>query len=453
MVQTGISLNERFTQMQSRQQQPPAAARGRRSRSRSRSRRIVDATASVANSRLLQEFKRKHTVQTALKLKRRSLRTTAGGANARLGGIKALRLGANGKPVRLNNGTRLATMRADLIANNGRARRSNSSSARRSSSAVRGLGQRLGLRRPVVGGAAERVAQRRRGLSRQQQQQPLPQLQSRGRSRSRGRARSLSRGRDQSRGRSQSVGRTQSRGRRQLSANGGRGVSAGGGGGRAPGRVSVKQRLGVRPGVAAAAAAAAKGAANKRRGNRRGNSQVRGVTAGRIEKRRNSNTAQKTVIAAAGGRGRKGRARGRSAVRAAAAVGAASAATNRSRSRSRSRSRARQGKVAASAAASSNGRQKGAGPVGARRRGRSLQRTGGKVAKGANINGNKKKNNSTEAVKPNQLQQGRRGRSRGRGGRTVAGKPQRREVKREDLDNELDQYMSTTKSEMDFLLK
>lgn len=70
MVQTGISLNERFTQMQSRQQQPPAAARGRRSRSRSRSRRIVDAAASVANSRLLQEFKRKHTVQAALKLKR-----------------------------------------------------------------------------------------------------------------------------------------------------------------------------------------------------------------------------------------------------------------------------------------------------------------------------------------------------------------------------------------------
>lgn len=70
MVQTGISLNERFTQMQSRQQQPTEAQRGRRSRSQSRSRRIVDAAASVANTRLLQEFKRKHTVQTALKLKR-----------------------------------------------------------------------------------------------------------------------------------------------------------------------------------------------------------------------------------------------------------------------------------------------------------------------------------------------------------------------------------------------
>lgn len=70
MVQTGISLNERFTQMQSRQQQPAEAPRGRRSRSQSRSRRIVDAVSSVANTRLLQEFKRKHTVQTALKLKR-----------------------------------------------------------------------------------------------------------------------------------------------------------------------------------------------------------------------------------------------------------------------------------------------------------------------------------------------------------------------------------------------
>lgn len=73
MVQTGISLNERFTQIQSRQRQPSVGGqreRGSRSRSRSRSRRIVDAAASAANSRLLQEFKRKHTVQAALKLKR-----------------------------------------------------------------------------------------------------------------------------------------------------------------------------------------------------------------------------------------------------------------------------------------------------------------------------------------------------------------------------------------------
>lgn len=74
MVATGISLNERFTQMQSKQRQQQQQGRGR-SRSRSRSRRIVDSRAgntsiSAANSRLLQEFKRRHTVQTALKLKR-----------------------------------------------------------------------------------------------------------------------------------------------------------------------------------------------------------------------------------------------------------------------------------------------------------------------------------------------------------------------------------------------
>lgn len=72
MVHTGISLNERFTQMQTQKPQPQG--RGR-SRSRSRSRRIVDSNVgnpavSAANSRLLQEFKRRHTVQTALKLKR-----------------------------------------------------------------------------------------------------------------------------------------------------------------------------------------------------------------------------------------------------------------------------------------------------------------------------------------------------------------------------------------------
>jgi len=70
-MNTGISLNERFTQMQSKQ---PPQGRGR-SRSRSRSRRIVSSGAgnqgmSAVNSRLLNEFKRLHTVQTALKLKR-----------------------------------------------------------------------------------------------------------------------------------------------------------------------------------------------------------------------------------------------------------------------------------------------------------------------------------------------------------------------------------------------
>lgn len=205
MVATGISLNERFTQMQSKQRQQQQQQGRGRSRSRSRSRRIVDNRAgntsiSAANSRLLQEFKRRHTVQTALKLKRvcvpqksqpkpnkqtraqsrtfrvraavagwnseemelnnpveiiapsawsldlppdsqalslsfwtwtatlssilnaikskihpqpiaslqRSLRN-ASGRGPRVGGVKSLRLAPNGKPVRSNNVTRLAT--------------------------------------------------------------------------------------------------------------------------------------------------------------------------------------------------------------------------------------------------------------------------------------------------------------------------------------------------------
>ncbi|EDX15965.1 GD23878 [Drosophila simulans] len=65
---------------------------------------------SAVNSRLLKEFKRLHTVQTALKLKRRSLRTTAvSGRGQRVAGVKSLRLAPNGKPIRSNNVTRVAT--------------------------------------------------------------------------------------------------------------------------------------------------------------------------------------------------------------------------------------------------------------------------------------------------------------------------------------------------------
>lgn len=78
-------------------------------------------------------------------------------------------------------------MRADLVANGiiGRNRRSGSATRRLpasvgSGSGSGGLRQRLGQRRPSVGGAAERVERRQR----QQQQQP-PRGRSRSRSRSR----------------------------------------------------------------------------------------------------------------------------------------------------------------------------------------------------------------------------------------------------------------------------
>ncbi|XP_017119876.1 uncharacterized protein DDB_G0287625 isoform X2 [Drosophila elegans] len=411
-MNTGISLNERFTQMQSK---PQPQSRGR-SRSRSRSRRIVDSGAgnpgiSAANSRLLQEFKRRHTVQTALKLKRRSLRTNAvSGRGARVGGVKSLRLAPNGKPMRSNNVTRVATMRADLVASGivGRNRSSGSSNRRFPASGggagggnggSGGLRQRLGQRRPSVGGAAERVERRQR-----QQQQQHQQQASRGRSRSRSRSRlpqpqRMERGRSQSRGRS--VGRSQSRNRDRSAQR------------RVPvkQRLSVKHRLGVRPGQG-----------NNNQGNqaknprqRRASSQLRGVAGGRVEKRRNGKVPQKKGISASIA-GRQGRPRGRSAVRNAAAANN-SAPARRSRSRNRA--------VAAAAAAAANATASGrANPR--QRRGRSAV-----AAKGNNIsssnnnninnnrNGKTNKNGKAKAKAANGGKQGpqqeaRRGRSRSR---------------------------------------
>lgn len=426
-MNTGISLNERFTQMQSKQ---PPQGRGR-SRSRSRSRRIVDSSVgnpgvSAANSRLLQEFKRRHTVQTALKLKRRSLRTTGvSGRGARVGGVKSLRLAPNGKPIRSNNVTRVATMRADLVASG------NTTPNRRSGSSTRrftvangggggGLRQRLGQRRPSVGGAAERVERRQR-----QQQQQAQRRRSRSRSRSRlPQPQRAERGRSQSRERSVRRSHSRNRDNREQSAQGRVSVKQ---------RLSVKHRLGVRPGQGKPQA--------KNPRQRPASSQLRGVAAGRVEKRRNAQIPQKKGVSASLA-GRRGQPRRRSATRNAAVGGGAtisSAPTRRSRSRNR---------VAAIAAAAANATAKDR--VNPRqRRGRSVG-----AAKGNNNrNGKTNKNGKGQATnggKQGPQQQARRGRSRSR---KPAGKPQRQEVKREDLDMELDHYMSTTKSEMDYLLK
>ncbi|KAH8264367.1 hypothetical protein KR038_007609 [Drosophila bunnanda] len=451
MVHTGISLNERFTQMQTQKPQPQG--RGR-SRSRSRSRRIVDSNAgnpgiSAANSRLLQEFKRRHTVQTALKLKRRSLRnTTVNGRGARVGGVKSMRLAPNGKPIRSNNVTRVATMRADLVANGniGRNRRSGSAARRLPASGGGGGGglrQRLGQRRPSVGGAAERVERRQRQQQQQQQQQTL-----RGRSRSRSRSRlpqvqRVERSRSQSRGRS-TGGRSQSRnrgGNRDRSAQGRVPVKQ---------RLSVKYRLGVRPGQSNQ---------TKTQKPRRASSQLRGVAGGRVEKRRNAQNTQKKGISASLA-GRRGPQRGRSATRNAAAAargGAATGSAPASARRSRSRSRAA-AVVAAAADAVATAPGRRANPR--QRRGRNAVAAKGNNNtnnnKNINRNGNTNKNGKGKAANkgkqgPGPQQQARRGRSRSR--KPSTGKPQRPEVKREDLDKELDVYMSTTKSEMDYLLK
>ncbi|KMZ01462.1 uncharacterized protein Dsimw501_GD19666 [Drosophila simulans] len=437
-MNTGISLNERFTQMQSKQPKQTPQGRGR-SRSRSRSRRIVNSGAgnqgmSAVNSRLLKEFKRLHTVQTALKLKRRSLRTTAvSGRGQRVAGVKSLRLAPNGKPIRSNNVTRVATMRADLVAS-GNAARNRSGTERhppvdawpssvthgaqplRSDGGGGGLRQRLGQRRPSVGGAAERVERRQR----QQQQAP------RGRSRSRSRSRHpqtqrVDRARSQSRGRS--IGRSQSR-NRDRSAQGRVPVKQ---------RLSVKHRLGVRTGQRNNQA--------KIPPQRRAPSQIRGVAGGRVEKRRSAQISQKKGVSASIA-GRQGRPRRRSVARNAASSGGA---VNNPAPARRSRSRNRAAAVAAAAiAATAQGR---ANPR--QRRGRSAGAAKGNIIRNGKIDKNAKVK-ATNGGKNGPQQQVRRGRSRSR---KPTGKPQRPEVKREDLDMELDQYMSTTKSEMDYLLK
>ncbi|KAH8418440.1 hypothetical protein KR009_003877 [Drosophila setifemur] len=437
MVATGISLNERFTQMQSMQQHQQG--RGR-SRSRSRSRRIVDnamnPSVSAANSRLLQEFKRRHTVQTALKLKRRSLRTTSG-RGARVGGVKSVRLAPNGKPMRSNNVTRVATMRADLVANS---RRSGSSTNRLPTVSAGKLRQRLGQRRPSVGGAAERVERRQRQQQQQQQQQ---QLQQRGRSRSRSRSRSrvpqvqrLERVRSQSRSRSNGPQRSQSRSRSR-----GRDRST-------QGRLPVKQRLSVKHRLGVRSGQVKQGSLAKNQRQLRASSQLRRLAGGRVEKRRNSYNSQKNGVSASLA-GKKGRPRGRSTTRATVAAGAKAANGPASARRSRSRNRATV--ATAAAATTAPGRDNSRH----RRQGRSAGAGKGKNNRNGNNNNNVKGKAANSGKQgPGQQQLARQGRSRSRTGRKPAGKsPQRTEVKREDLDKELDQYMSTTKSEMDYLLK
>ncbi|XP_061389464.1 serine/arginine repetitive matrix protein 2 [Musca vetustissima] len=444
---TGVSLNERFTAITT---QPKVSVTPARSRSRSVERAMprVDQATSRANQRLLAELQRKHKLQAAMKLKRRSMRTiggggTGGGAYGRIkrGSVKALRVGANGKPIRTNSLSNIATMNADreLLK-----RRASPAPLRRSNSSGN-LANRLGPRRPVVGGAAQRVARRR--LDRQRG----GVIDKRGRSLASGRGRSRSRTRVQEnggRGRSRSRqnnnatavaprGRSRSRSRnpvrsRSLSRNRGRDINA------KKSNLPVKARLGVRPGENV------NNATNQRNRNRRRTSSLslRGVQTGRVQKRRNSTNATTK---------NNGSPRSRSVTR----------NTNGQNQRSRSRSRTRKGQVGQTRNGQGQSPQKkgtGGGQTQQRggrgqaqpKRGRSQQRRRG-------INSAQKGSNNSN----------RRGRSRsrtgGRGGQRSQGKNDpyvgktttKETVKKEDLDKELDQYMATTKTEndMDFLLK
>ncbi|XP_013118333.1 serine/arginine repetitive matrix protein 2 isoform X1 [Stomoxys calcitrans] len=479
---TGVSLNERFTAMTT---QPKVTVAGRsRGSSMERSTRIrVPNAATPANQRLLAELHRKHKLQAAMKLKRRSMRTVGGGSGGsygriKRGSVKALRVGANGKPIRTNSLSNIATMNADREI----LKRRNTTPLRRSNSSGN-LANRLGPRRPVVGGAAQRIARRRmdrqrggalerggRSLtngnrSRSRNRSTAPPVQGngvRGRSRSRSRqnvANAVPRGRSRSRSRLPVRSRSRNRGRE---------------GAPAKSSLPIKARLGVRPGPNA------KSTANNRNGNRNGNRNnrrrsvsigSRGIQAGRVQKRRNSAPQNATNRVKTGNNNRP---RSRSATRNANGI------QQRPRSRSRSRSRTRKGQVGQQGGPGQVQQKRGRGQTQQRRsvptqqrgrggtmqqrgrvgqmqqrrggqaqqRGRSQQRRGGSANKAQKGSNNPKANS-----------QPRRGRSRsrtgGRGGPRAQGKSTKEAVNKDDLDKELDQYMATTKTEndMDFLLK
>lgn len=170
------------------------------------------------------------------------------------------------------------------------------------------LANRLGPRRPVVGGAAQRIARRRLD----KQRGGGVSLVNGGRSRSRNRAITRVQGngdvRSRSRSRNRNIattvvrGRSRSRSRnpvrsRSRSRNRGREINP------AKSALPIKARLGVRPGTNVAP--------NNRPNNRNRRSTSltrRGVQLGRVQKRRN-NPNQNANIRAIGGNGSRPRSR------------------------------------------------------------------------------------------------------------------------------------------------
>lgn len=175
------------------------------------------------------------------------------------------------------------------------------------------LANRLGPRRPTVGGAAQRVA--KRNLDRQRRRGGgggnlngrgrSSGLNGRGRSRSRSRTRTLSdngRSRNRSRSRNRngndannSASTNNARRGRSRSRSRGRGGATGAGG---KSNLPIKARLGVRPGTAQA---------NRGGNNRRRSASLtrRGVQSGRVQKRRNSTNVNGANGGDNNGRGRR----------------------------------------------------------------------------------------------------------------------------------------------------
>lgn len=109
---TKMTLSDRFTAFSARPKIIPKTTR-----------QGIDApvsrATSIANRRLLKQLAQKHTMETALKLKRRSMKARApptaafkrvsNGQPLKRGTIKALRLGPNGRPLKANSISNVAT--------------------------------------------------------------------------------------------------------------------------------------------------------------------------------------------------------------------------------------------------------------------------------------------------------------------------------------------------------
>ncbi|XP_055908309.1 serine/arginine-rich splicing factor 4 isoform X2 [Eupeodes corollae] len=413
---TKMTLSDRFTAFS---EQPKINPRT--------SRRDIDSpvsrAASIANRRLLKQLAQKHTMEAALKLKRRSMKarpqpTTAAykrvtnGQPLKRGTIKALRLGPSGRLLKANSISNVATMEADFLGRR---------SPRRSNSVAR-VAERIGAKRLQTARYPRRVGGRPIwSVNPQLNSIREPPTAARMRSRSRSRTRQapvqsprtsqpgisgrLARGRSNSRSRPMIRSRSRSRIDRVNRMANASGVNS----------VPITSRLGRRLGapIGRARSVSRQGVGTARRALRGG------VASGRILKRRNSvkvATAKGSSLATGGVQSRLSRPKGRLPPTAAnqrlnrSASKRGNAARGRARSRSRVDNKPLQRKnLAARGGAAVANRQRGGAQRGRAaaghnigRRGRSQQRGGATSVGGAKRNGNAQ-------------QQQRRGRSRSRG--------------------------------------
>ncbi|XP_037026521.1 putative uncharacterized protein DDB_G0286901 [Bradysia coprophila] len=385
---TRISLNDRFTIIQTVQPNA-AAASPRRRRSQSANSRIRSSPkSSLQNRRLLEQLDQKHMMRTALRLKKKSLRSNLP-LRQRLNtqmknrimkrGLTAttLSVGPGGRLKRANSLRNIGTMQADLVGG-GNLRRSNSALNLAGRLGVRGQAGGPNTRRRLIRNNV--ATQRSRSRSRSRTRPNLIRSNSQTNLRRSNSKQSLA---TQKRSNSQVRGRSASRQRPRLQRSNSRknlntGLRNRGNVAGANRRVGINGRLGVKQTQLLA----------------------RNVQRGRIIKRRNSTANGKNGnIGTVGRNGARQRvARSRTRV-------AQSNPRNRSASRGRTGRQPNNNNFAPNNQQNNRSRQNGRG------------RGGG------------------------------RSRSRGRPGRPNAGAATKQPVKtKEELDKELDQYMVNTKS-------